>query len=357
MEISAMLFRRKKQNGSNSVSSSSPDDRHDSVITSLTGDQSREPSSEHGFFARTFLHQKGSHESVSGYGKRQYVRDALLQDETDHEKNRGGALRLFCYALLVFGFSEAVWSCLKAFERAPWIGWAHIVGFSLLSLSVLIAIGRELRALRSLNRQQVCMECKEPHRTADLLALLPHEESEKMKNAVQRWLEVCESAETADEVRNAYSDIVLSQIIDPQAAEIIRKSALSAGMAVMASPWAAVDMLAVLFIGVRMTNRIASTYGMGLGTVARWRIAKAVLRGMTEAGAAELATDILSQAGARFAGILTAKCTQSLLAARCIIRLGIGVAEACRPVAFDLDNRLSAADILRCIGPGIIGRA
>lgn len=84
------------------------------------------------------------------------------------------------------------------------------------------------------------------------------------------------------------------QALDIQARRMIRSESVSTGMLVATSPWVSVDLLLVVWRNIRMMQRVAICYGLPIGQLGRWRLARHVLRNIALAGGSEMAIGALS---------------------------------------------------------------
>lgn len=84
------------------------------------------------------------------------------------------------------------------------------------------------------------------------------------------------------------------QALDIQARRMIRSESVSTGMLVATSPWVSVDLLLVVWRNIRMMQRVAICYGLPMGQLGRWRLARHVLRNIALAGGSEMAIGAFS---------------------------------------------------------------
>ncbi|MBL4834840.1 MAG: DUF697 domain-containing protein [Pseudomonas sp.] len=84
------------------------------------------------------------------------------------------------------------------------------------------------------------------------------------------------------------------QPLDALARRLIRSESVGTGMLVATSPWVAVDLMLVVWRNIRMVQRVAICYGLPIGQLGRWRLARHVLRNIALAGGSEMAIGALS---------------------------------------------------------------
>jgi len=208
--------------------------------------------------------------------------------------------------------------------------WHPAAGITVAGLGALLG-GAGLFALRDLRRQR--------HRLSDL-EQLRREMQAALRDPQQRlavdWLDrlaqvyagtplaarlsaACadlDAAHEADEVCRRLN-LQFYQGIDQQARQIVRNEAVGTGVLVASSPWVSVDLLLVVWRNIRMMQRIAVCYGLPIGRLSRWRLARHVLRNIAFAGGTEMAMGAFSDS--LLSGLL------EKLAARVGQGMGIGL--------------------------------
>lgn len=111
-----------------------------------------------------------------------------------------------------------------------------------------------------------------------------------------RMAEVCsalDQSHSAQEVSRRLNQ-QFYQPLDIQARLMIRNESVSTGMLVATSPWVSIDLLLVVWRNIRMMQRVAICYGLPIGQLGRWRLARHVLRNIALAGGSEMAIGALS---------------------------------------------------------------
>jgi putative membrane protein len=84
------------------------------------------------------------------------------------------------------------------------------------------------------------------------------------------------------------------QPLDILARRLIRNESVGTGMLVATSPWVSVDLILVVWRNIRMMQRVAICYGLPIGQLGKWRLARHVLRNIALAGGSEMAIGALS---------------------------------------------------------------
>ena len=237
--------------------------------------------------------------------------------------------------LLKLGVMVALGGAALQWSQWAWASWQwHPVAGGLVAGAgaLLGAVG--LFALRDLRRQR--------HRLSEL-EQLRHEMQSALKDSSQRlavdWLDrlahvyaatplaarlsaACadlDAAHDAEEVSRRLN-LQFYQAIDQQARQIVRNESVGTGLLVASSPWVSVDLMLVVWRNIRMMQRIAVCYGLPIGRLSRWRLARHVLRNIALAGGTEMAMGALSDS--LLSGLL------EKLAARIGQGMGIGLYSA-----------------------------
>ena len=121
-------------------------------------------------------------------------------------------------------------------------------------------------------------------------------------------------------------------------------SGIGTGMLVATSPWVAVDLMLVVWRNLRMMQRVAVCFGLPMGQLGRWRLARHVLRNIALAGGTEMAIGALSDS--LLSGImekLAARIGQGIGVGLYSARLGHFTLDLCRAVPLP-DRQMLAED-------------
>lgn len=102
-----------------------------------------------------------------------------------------------------------------------------------------------------------------------------------------------DNSHSAEEVARRLN-LLFYQPLDEQARRMIRRDSIGTGMLVATSPWVAVDLLLVVWRNIRMMQKVALCFGLPIGQLGRWRLARHVLRNIALAGGTEMAIGALS---------------------------------------------------------------
>lgn len=253
----------------------------------------------------------------------------------------GGLLiTLLVMAELVLGL-WAQWQ-----QSIVWGGLWSLAGV-LVSIGALRALFSELRSLRQLKSSH------QARRRADALIAeaLPGDEARafcqqlaKEAGWVQtagyrQWLDSQQGFASASEQTQLFSQLVVAEADALARKKILRWSSENA-VWVAISPFAAFDVLFVLWRNLNMIEQIARCYGVRLGYWSRIRLLRQVFRHLVYLGAAELVSDIgLEWLGAELSARLSARVAQGMGAGLLTIRLGMAAMAQCRPLPFTAEEK------------------
>jgi len=143
-------------------------------------------------------------------------------------------------------------------------------------------------------------------------------------------------------------DLFVREVLDPldrQAAARISRAARDTAIGVAASPVGLLVAVIGIARALRMIREIATIYGLRPGTFGSLRLLKRVLLDGAGFASADLASDawteIIGGLGSRVTGMVSGKLGEGVFAAVRMTRLGLAAMQACRPVPFADEQRLS----------------
>lgn len=252
--------------------------------------------------------------------------------------------RLFVFGVLTLVTVEAAITVYTSFLMSPALGalYAGVIaaGTALIGKTAF----REYRLLKRLRENQINQASAErllhSEQIGEAKIWLENLAKLQPKQDFTPVMQAISAHHTDKEIMTLYRDTVLVEQ-DKQAAEIIRKYAVTTGVMVSISPVAIVDMAAVLWRGCKMIEELAAHYGMPLGYVSRVRLYKLIIKHMLFAGTAELVSDFATTAlSAELTAKLSARAAQGVSVAIITTRLGYKAMETCRPLPV-LENKSS----------------
>lgn len=251
---------------------------------------------------------------------------------------------LFAWSLLALVLVETALSVYVGFQTAWWLGALYSVVIVLAVLFIGKLLVKELINLKRLrlnrHHQEQAQRLLASEQIGQALPWLEsvnkiqtHPDFETFKASVAEHL-------SDREVMVLYRDTLLvSQ--DKQAKQRINRYAMESSLLVAVSPLAVVDMLAVLWRGLKLVDEIANTYGLALGYAARVRLYRSLVKQMLFVGSTELLADLAATAfGTKLLSVLSTRAAQGLSAGVLTARIGYKAMELCRPLP-KLENKNS----------------
>ena len=251
----------------------------------------------------------------------------------------------FILLLIVQGYS----ALQNAFSSSSWLGWFYLVIAAFAIWAVLVAVITEILSCAAFKQREIYRNAKTKKDIRDWLMQQKYNREPKIKEAFIQWLQKADSYTSVEDIKAAYSELILEPIIDKEVAKIISSNSLQTAAFVATSPFILTDMLFVLASNLRMTNQIAERYGMEISLSVRFKIYQSIFRNMMTSGGAELLTDMASPLTVGLIGKFSAKIGQGMLSGLYAARLGIKVAQMCRPIPFANKNKLSINVVFKAI--------
>ena len=247
--------------------------------------------------------------------------------------------------LIVQGYS----ALQNAFSSSPLLGWFYLVIIAFAIWAVLVAAITEISSCATFKQREIYRNAKTKKDIRDWLMKQKYNREPKIKESFTQWLQKSDSYTSTEDIKAAYSELILEPIIDKEVAKIISSNSLQTAAFVATSPFILTDMLFVLASNLRMTNQIAERYGMEISLSVRFKIYQSIFRNMMTSGGAELLTDMASPLTVGLIGKFSAKIGQGMLGGLYAARLGIKVAQMCRPIPFTNKNELSTNVVFKAI--------
>ncbi len=253
-----------------------------------------------------------------------------------HTPKRSVLKRVFFLLLVVLIVVETVLSITASFAAAWWLGalYSAVIGLAVLLIGKLL--WRELVNLKRLkvnqHHQQQAERLLHSEQIGQALPWLQsvnriqaHPEFDTFKAQIGDHL-------SDREVMVLYRDtLLISQ--DEQAKKLINRYAVESAVLVTVSPLAVVDMLAVLWRGLKLVDALANNYGLALGYMSRVRLYRSLIKQMLFVGSTELLADLAATAfGTKLLSVLSTRAAQGLSAGVLTARIGYKAMELCRPL-------------------------
>lgn len=242
------------------------------------------------------------------------------------------------------------------FTRSPALGWIALGAAGLAALAALAIIVREIWALARLRRIE--------HIQIDAAHALNTDDLATAKRAVsglvrlyagrgdsQLGLKALREHETdimdgADRVRLAERHLVAPR--DEEAHRIIARAARRITLLTTVTPNAALDMLFVAAINLRMMREIATLYGGRPSTLATFRLVRMVLSHLAVAGGIALSDTLVQNVvGKGLLGRLSARFGEGAVNGILTSRVGLAARDVCRPVPQETSAKETLGSLLR----------
>lgn len=139
-----------------------------------------------------------------------------------------------------------------------------------------------------------------------------------------------------------HAERALMADLDKQAEQAVARAARSVAAITAFVPMALVDVLAALYVNLRMIRQIAEIYGGRAGWLGSWRLLRAVAGHLVATGVVSLGDDML---GPAFGGGAVAKLSrrfgEGLINGALTARVGAAAIDVCRPLPFHAFRRPS----------------
>ncbi|WP_022944396.1 TIGR01620 family protein [Pseudoalteromonas ruthenica] len=263
--------------------------------------------------------------------------ESTLDEELGRQRGKRSLLkRLFAWLLLTLIIVETVLSIVASFQASVWLGalYSSVIGLAVLLIGRLL--WRELVNLKRLkvnrHHQQQAQRLLASEQIGQALPWLEsvnriqnHADFAQFKGQIAEHL-------SDREVMELYRDTLLVRQ-DEQAKKIINRYAVESAVLVSVSPLAVVDMLAVLWRGLKLVDTLADNYGLALGYMSRVRLYRSLVKQMLFVGSTELLADLAATAfGTKLLSVLSTRAAQGLSAGVLTARIGYKAMELCRPL-------------------------
>jgi len=242
------------------------------------------------------------------------------------------------------------------FARAPWLGWTAtgllaVAGFAALSITLREVVG--LARLRTLERLQT----DAAHALASDDAAASGRVLEGLKSlyagrpdtawGLSRLNEHAgDIIDPADRVRLAERDLVAP--LDEEARRIIARSARRVTLLTAVAPHAALDIVFVAALNLRMLRQLAELYGGRPGTIGTVRLARMVIGHLAVTGGLALSDTLVQQLiGKGLAGRLSARFGEGAVNGILTARIGRAALDLTRPLPFAATPPPALVDLMR----------
>jgi len=263
--------------------------------------------------------------------------------------------RLLAAALAATGVLALLQTGVMLVEQAresPLLGGAWLVVGGAVLAAAGAAVLREWGRLRRVRQRRDARSQAEEMlardgvgQAAEFCAALARQGGVADSPAYARWSEALEQTHNNREVLALYSRFVLVEADRRAMASVVKRSGDTA-VAVALSPFAALDMLLMLWRNLRMFEEITAAYGVDTGYWGRIALLRDLLRNIALAGAAEVVAELgMDMLGAGVTARISTRAAQGLGAGLLTARLGLRAMDACRPIPWTQQERPRLADV------------
>lgn len=258
-------------------------------------------------------------------------------------------------ALALLILSLAAWDWVTALlVRVPVLGWIAGVLTGALALLALVIGLREvfgylrLARLESMqNEATAALSGGDARLARDVAARVVqlYAGREEMEAARARVLAALPDQHDADGAL-ALAESALLTPLDREAQRVIEASARQVALLTAVVPLALLDVMAVLWVNLRMVRALALIYGGRGGWLGSARLMRAVLVHLAAAGALAMGDDLVAPlAGGSMLSKLSRRFGEGAANGALTVRAGVAAMEVCRPLPFTIRRRPRVATL------------
>lgn len=263
--------------------------------------------------------------------------------------------RLLAGAVAAMAVLALVQSGVLLVEQAresPLLGGAWLIVGGVVLSAAGAAVLREWRRLRRIRQRRDARSLAEEMlaregigQAAAFCQALARQSGVAESAGYARWSGMLEQTHNNREVLTLYSRFVLAEADRRAMASVVKRSGDTAvGVALI--PFAALDMLLMLWRSLRMFEEITAAYGVDAGYWGRIALLRDMLRNIALAGAAEIAAELgMDILGAGITARVSTRAAQGLGAGLLTARLGLRAMDACRPIPWATEEKPRLADV------------
>jgi putative membrane protein len=246
----------------------------------------------------------------------------------------------------------------ELFTRSQFLGW---IGAGVLALAGLAAIAVVLREMIGLLRLKRLVRIHDDANQA--LLAMDHEAAGRTLREIHRiyagrpdvrWgldaLRVHADAVMAPDDRIKLAERDLMGLLDENALGLIARAARRVTLLTAITPAAALDILFVAALNLRMLREIATLYGGRPGTLGTLRLARMVVSHLAVTGGLALSDSLIQHlVGRGLLGRLSARFGEGAVNGILTARIGLAAIDLCRPLPFLTRTKPSLSAFIRQI--------
>lgn len=247
----------------------------------------------------------------------------------------------------LFSLSFGLWAeglVTQLFERSPITGWLGATALSVLVISFIFLIGREITGIAKLRSVEKLRQ--------DIDKALPSPSVTQARELVVRITKVVaerpETAKGRQSLKDAETDIIdgdnllmlaevqLLENLDREARKMILTSAKRVSVVTAVSPKALIDTGFVLYEMVRLTHKLANLYGAHPGLFGILKLLRSVVSHLAITGTVAIGESLIQQFVSHgIAGKISARFGEGVINGIMTTRFGIVAMELSRPMPFN----------------------
>ena len=245
-----------------------------------------------------------------------------------------------------------------------------VLGYIFLGVLALIGLGAFLLAVREIF---ALLRMRRMDRIATAIASNPEPTLEEARRNISRVIRLTQGRgefawahQRFDEARDdildgpTYYALAEQELLAPQDTAALKEIAAAArtvGTATALIPLALVDVVAALFVNMRMIRQVAEIYGGRPGGISSWRLMRKVALHLLATGAMALGDDFIgSLAGGGVLSKLSRRFGEGVINGALTARVGIAAMELCRPMPFATEPRPRVTTLVKDAFAGLVSR-
>lgn len=273
------------------------------------------------------------------------------------------------WALPLVGMGLSLWAVLLAdrfarywLERAPVVGTVVTAFLILFAVMALLAILREIGALRRLARTQAIKAQLAQATSAKEARMILAPALRPLRRDPQRAAQIAafdaatQEALDPDDVTRPFETTILRHQ-DRAARAIIEQATRQVATVTALVPIALTDMLAVTWINLRMIRRLNEAYGGGSALLSDFKILRGIFAHLMAAGLMDISDDLVGTViGHGALSKLSRRFGEGAVNGALTARIGLRAQAICRPLEFDAEEQPSMQRILGAALAGLFGQ-
>ena len=262
--------------------------------------------------------------------------------------------------------SISIWGfATQLMTQNMWLGWGFTALVTATGLAVLIAISKDILALRRLKNVSTLRQAAadaitysnsdQARNTAEQIAFLYRNRPE-LRDAIQAQKTAQSELVDGFAIIEDTERLIIAPL-DKQATAEIERAARQVATVTALIPLAMADMIAAFVINLRMIRNIAEIYAGRGGVFSSWRLLQSVMSHLITTGAVAIGDDWLGQIfGTSLLAKLSRRFGEGMVNGALTARVGRAALEVCRPLEFRTEDRPKVTQILKRALQGVFDK-